>query len=135
TDAPLSTGADREAPPSRTVLDRRGGSPLVALADAIAGGGLVLAVCADVPRRMEGLRTRCGGFALTSHHALERHPELALGYDHLVVLDPPSSAAASALVRAGDGFVHLAWGDAELRFAQQMHELEYGLRASLAAFY
>jgi single-stranded-DNA-specific exonuclease len=31
--------------------------------------------------------------------------------------------------------MHWAWGDAELRFAQQMHELEYGLRASLAALY
>ncbi len=134
-DAPLIAGGDGDAPPSRTVLDRRGESPLVALADAIAGGELVVAVCADVPRRLEGLRARCGGFALTSHQALERRPELALGYDQVVVLDPPSSAAASALIRAGDGFVHLAWGDAELRFAQQMHELEYGLRASLAALY
>jgi hypothetical protein len=29
----------------------------------------------------------------------------------------------------------LAWGEPELRFAQQMHELEYGLRASLVALY
>jgi hypothetical protein len=29
----------------------------------------------------------------------------------------------------------MAWGEAELRFAWQMHELEYALRASLAALY
>ena len=29
----------------------------------------------------------------------------------------------------------MAWGEAELRFAWQMHELEYGLRASLATLY
>jgi hypothetical protein len=29
----------------------------------------------------------------------------------------------------------MGWGEAELRFAQQMHELEYGLRASLVALY
>jgi single-stranded-DNA-specific exonuclease len=29
----------------------------------------------------------------------------------------------------------LAWGEPELRFAQQIHEREYGLRAPLAALY
>jgi hypothetical protein len=29
----------------------------------------------------------------------------------------------------------LGWGDPELRFAEQILELEYGLRASLVAFY
>jgi single-stranded-DNA-specific exonuclease len=29
----------------------------------------------------------------------------------------------------------LAWGAPELRFAEQMHELEYGLRTSLVALY
>ena len=40
-----------------------------------------------------------------------------------------------AALRAGPGFIQLAWTEAELRFAQQMHELEYGLRASLVALY
>jgi len=38
-------------------------------------------------------------------------------------------------LRRGSGFTHLAWGEAELRFTEQMHELEYGLRASLVALY
>jgi len=123
-------------PPARTLLDRRGVSPLVVLADALAAvPGSVLALCADVSRRLEGLKARTGGFSLTCYHALERDPRLAERFAHLVALDPPASPHDEALLHAGSGFTHLAWGEAELRFAQQMHELEYGLRASLVALY
>ena len=122
------------APGSRTVLDRRGQGPLAALADAQATGS-VLGVCADVPRRAEGLRSRLGGFSLAAYHALEQSPDLAGSFDHVVALDPPSCSVHDQLLRAGSGFTHLAWGDAELRFAQQMHELEYSLRGSLVALY
>jgi single-stranded-DNA-specific exonuclease len=121
--------------PSRTVLDRRGESPLAVLADAVAAGDHVLAVCADVGRRLPGLRTRAGGFALVGYHSLERTPALAEPYRQLVALDPPAGAAQAATLELGDGFTHLAWGGPELRFAEQMHELEYGLRASLVPFY
>jgi hypothetical protein len=117
------------------VLDRRGISPLAVLGDAVAAGGGVLALCADVPRRLEGLRERAGGFAIACHHALERDPELGSRFAQIVVLDPPSMIGAAERIRAGSGYTHLAWGEAELRFAQQMHELEYGLRASLVSLY
>ncbi len=119
----------------RTVLDRRCHSPLAVLVDAVATGEPVLAVCADVPRRLNGLRTRVGGFALASYGELERHPAQAGAYARLVVLDPPADRSAGALLRAGAGVTLPAWGPAELRFAEQMHELEYGLRGSLVAFY
>ena len=119
----------------RTVIDRRHESPLAVLADARATGGGVLAVCADVPRRLAGLSERAGGFALISHHALAREPAIAGGFAHIVALDPPAGAHSAAALERGSGFTHRAWGDAELRFAQQMHELEYGLRASLVALY
>ncbi|HZE06006.1 MAG TPA: single-stranded-DNA-specific exonuclease RecJ, partial [Solirubrobacteraceae bacterium] len=54
-DAPLARAERPAAPgplrrvidrPQRTVIDRRGHSPLAVLADAVAGGGPVLAVCA-----------------------------------------------------------------------------------------
>jgi single-stranded-DNA-specific exonuclease len=117
------------------VLDRRTESPLAVLTDAIWSGGPVLAVCADVPRRLDGLRTRIGGFAITCHETLERQPELAASFPQLVVLDPPASDHAADILLAGPGFTHMGWGEPELRFAEQMHELEYGLRASLVAFY
>jgi single-stranded-DNA-specific exonuclease len=118
----------------RTVLRRGAESPLAVLADAVAAGP-TLAVCADVARRLPGLAARTGGFALISGEALLREPSLAADYSQLVMLDPPSSDAMQARCGDGCGFVHLAWGDAELRFAMQMHELEHGLRASLASLY
>ena len=117
----------------REIVDRRGHSPLTVLTDAVAGGEPVLAVCADVPRRLEGLRTRVGGFTLAAYADLE--PGAVAGFGQLVALDPPSSVGDAAALRAGSGIAHWAWGPAELRFAEQIHELEYGLRASLVAFY
>ncbi len=115
-------------------LDRRGESPLAVLADACSAGP-TLAVCADVPRRLPGLAARAGGFALISASALERQPHLAHRFTQLVLLDPPTSDAAGFTARTGFGFTHWAWGEAELRFAEQMHELEYGLRTSLVSLY
>jgi single-stranded-DNA-specific exonuclease len=132
-----SAGADedRALVRQRSQLDRRGQSPLAVLADALAAGGAVLAVCADVARRHAGLASRLGGYRLISYHALERTPSLVDEHRHLVALDPPGGEAQARLLELGRGFTHLAWGEAELRFAQQMHELEYGLRASLVALY
>jgi single-stranded-DNA-specific exonuclease len=122
-------------PRTRAVLDRRGHSPLAVLADALTAGGRVLVVCADTGRRLAGLQPRTGGFALISYHALGREVSIAEDFAHLVALDPPSTTAAGTLLDAGRGYTHLAWGEPELRFAQQMHELEYGLRAPLVALY
>jgi single-stranded-DNA-specific exonuclease len=76
-----------------------------------------------------------GGFALISYAALAREPGPVSRFAALVALDPPADPACAQLLNAGPGFTHWAWGDAELRFAQQMHELEYGLRASLVTLY
>jgi single-stranded-DNA-specific exonuclease len=119
----------------RTIVDRRGESPLAVLADACSAGGAVLAVCADVPRRLGGLAARSGGFTLTGHHAIAQAPSLAEPFSQIVVLDPPADRSAADRLSAGSGFTHLAWGQAELRFAQQIHELEYGLRTSLTAVF
>src|SRR2546430_16609859 len=115
--------------PTRTVLDERGRGIAGVLGDLVAGGEPVLVVCADVSRRLHGLRGRLGGFSLCSHAALERAPGLARGFAHLVGLDPPAHPHGMELLSAaGDGgFAHLAWGEPELRFAQQIHELEPGL--------
>jgi len=121
--------------PGRAVLDRRGESPLAVLSDALTAGGPVLAVCADVSRRLPGLASRTGGFTLTSYAALEADPPILQRFAQLVALDPPSEQAAHDLLSTGSGYTHLTWGEAELRFAEQMHELEYALRTSLVALY
>jgi len=146
-DAPVSifsgVKSPAERPPAgtvamRTILDRRGQGPLAVLADAQAAGGPVLAICADVPRRLGGLRARAGGFSLTSFQALRVDSVAASHHSRfptLVALDPPADGHGDELLRSGPGFTHLAWGEPELRFAQQMHDLEYDLRSSLVALY
>src|SRR5690606_35674415 len=78
------------------------------------------------------LRARLGGFALTSHAALERDPQLAGAYAHVVVLDPPPSAHPAV---ARGPMVHLAYGAPEVSFAVSIHERERDLRATLTAIY
>jgi single-stranded-DNA-specific exonuclease len=134
-DAPAEPVPAGAHPVRRTVVDRRGHSPLATLCDAVSAGGPVLAVCADVPRRLAGLRERAGGFTLASYGHLEQDPAAGQAFWHIVALDPPAEAAHEAVLRGGEGLTALAWGDPELRFAEQIHELEYGLRASLVAFY
>jgi single-stranded-DNA-specific exonuclease len=120
---------------ARTVVDCRGHSPLAVLVDATAGGGPVLALCADVSRRLPGLRDRVGGFTLASYGELEADPSVALAHAHIVALDPPTGAAGDRALRAGAGIASLAWAEPELRFAEQMLEHEYDLRASLVPVY
>jgi single-stranded-DNA-specific exonuclease len=131
--------AELELACQRVVVDRRGRSPLATIADAQAAAvgseGHVMVICANTPRRLAALASRRGGFALISHDSLLEEPEITADYKHIVVLDPPTSGTQEAITRLGHGYTHLAWGEAELRFAQQIHELEYGLRASLVALY
>jgi single-stranded-DNA-specific exonuclease len=93
----------------------------------------VLVVCADAALRARHLNGRLGGFALCSYDALERDPALAAGFAHVVALDPPAQPGLEHL--PGDGWTHLAWGAAELGFAQRIHEWDYALRAPLASVY
>ena len=130
--------AELEPACEKTLVDRRRWSPLATIADAQAASGPespILVICADTPRRLAALASRRGGFALISHDSMLEEPELAADYQHIVVLDPPSSKTNEAMTRLGSGYTHLAYGEPELRFAQQIHELEYGLRASLVALY
>lgn len=125
----------------RTLIDRHGDSALAVLRELTDGAGGVLAVVADVPRRISGLQQRTGGFALTSHAALARAPRLAAAFRHVVVLDPPAHPDEAARLCHGAGrvgsesYTHLCWGPAELRFAEQIHESEHRLRAALVPLY
>jgi single-stranded-DNA-specific exonuclease len=126
-------------PVDRTIVERRGVGGLAVIRDALSAAdgseSGVLVVCADSDRRLAGLRGRIGGFGLIGYPGLLDEPYVVEEYAHVVVLDPPASAAQQAAVRPGSGFLYLAWGEAEIRFSEQMHELEYGLRASLVALY
>jgi single-stranded-DNA-specific exonuclease len=122
----------------RVVVDRRGESPLTTIADAqaaVAESSGILVICANAQRRLGSFAGRRGGFALITHEALTDEPEIVTAFEHVVVLDPPATEEQESITKLGNGYTCLAWGDPELRFAQQMHEQEYGLRASLVALY
>jgi single-stranded-DNA-specific exonuclease len=121
----------------RIVVDRRGEGTVAVLRDLVGGGGGVMAIVTDVSRRIDGLSTHIGGFSLCSHAALAQAPALAGAFQHLVVLDPPAHPEEDLRLRQGRAgtLTHLCWGPAELRFAQQIHELEHGLRAALVPLY
>jgi len=123
----LATPPERLSVPVR---DRRGGGIAGIVAALVASGEPVLVVTADARLRGRQLAPILGGFELCSHDALERDPGLARAEHHVVVLDPPAGP-----LRTHGRMTHLAWGHPELRFAEHIHEREYGLRASLTATY
>jgi single-stranded-DNA-specific exonuclease len=80
------------------------------------------------------LQAGCG-VALADWAALQRAPEMASGFAHAVVVDPPPFAHLEHYAQAGSGFLHLAWGDAEVALSLRVHEEEWPRRAALAALY
>ena len=112
--------------------DRRGGGIAGVVTSLVASGERVLVVAADAPRRARHLTGRFGGFDLTDHASLEGDPQLATGYDHLVVLDPPPY---DGLAAAPGPVVHLAYGEPEREFARRALEHHFDLRDAVAAVY
>ncbi len=149
-------------------LVRGGASATVAIAELVSSGAGVLAVCADASRRAglgngaTGLARfnggaaliachRCGdeeiqrlagkaesGLALTDYAALERAPELAAAFEHVVLVDPPRGAEDE--LRSGlpctdgePGFVHSLWTDAEVDFATKALVEQWPSRDTVAA--
>jgi single-stranded-DNA-specific exonuclease len=143
-------------------------SATVAIAELVSSGAGVLAVCADASRRAAlgngatGLARfnggaaliachRCGdeeiaglmgkasaGLAVTDYAALERVPELARGFEHVVLVDPPRHALDE--MRAGlpcgegePGFLHVLWSDAEREFAAKALAEQWPGREAIAA--
>jgi hypothetical protein len=141
----------------------------VAIAELVSSGAAVLAVCADASRRAAlangatGLARfnggaaliachRCGdeeitrlrgradaGLALTDFAALERVPELAGAFEHVVLVDPPRTEADETLAslpwEEAPGFLHALWTDAEAGFATKALAEQWATREGVAATY
>lgn len=156
--------------PARTREICTGGSATTAVAELVSSGAGVLAVCADAARRAAlangagGLARfnggaalvachRCGddeisqligrasaGLALTDYAALERQPQLAAAFEHVVLVDPPRSAAdevraGSSFEGDGSGYLHLLWSEAEQRFAAAALAEQWATREGVAAIF
>ena len=124
-------------PPSRALRDRTHGGVAGLLGDLVASGEDVLVLTAHARHRANTLKGRLGGFALASWAAIEDRPELAEPFAHVVALDPPAHSQLQERLEhlPGNGWTHLAWGEAELGFARRIHEWDYALRAPLIAVY
>jgi single-stranded-DNA-specific exonuclease len=82
------------------------------------------------------------GVVLADWAALARLPSMAARFEHLVMIDPPPFSHLERLAYAHSsasdgrcGFVHLAWGEAEIEFALRVHESEWPQRPALASLY
>ena len=151
----------------RRVVDGNAPATVV-VAELVSSGAGVLAVCADASRRAAlangatGLARfnggaaliachRCGdeeigrlvgrassGLALTDYAALERRPELAAAFEHVVLVDPPrgeeDQLRASSPCEEG-GFLHAPWTEAEVEFAAQILAEQWATREGVAATY
>ncbi len=160
-------GGVRQTRASARRLIQSGAPVTVAIAELVSSGAGVLAVCADASRRAglgngaTGLARfnggaaliachRCGdveierlagkaesGLAVTDYAALERAPELAAAFEHVVLVDPPREAGDEMRVGAPcpDGaprFLHLLWTDAEVDFAAKVLAEQWPSRETVA---
>ena len=147
---------------------KRATSATVAIAELVSSGAGVLAVCADASRRAAlangatGLARfnggaaliachRCGdaeiarlrgrapsGLALVDFDALAREPELAAAFEHVILVDPPSSEgdewrAACPREEDGPSFLHMLWTQAEAEFAAKVLAEQWPAREAVAA--
>jgi single-stranded-DNA-specific exonuclease len=106
---------------------------------ASCGAGEVLAVVADRERRAALAGERV---VLADPFRLEAEPELARGFEHVVIVDPlPGEALERAATLPVDitgdspGYVHLAWSEAEHRFALAMLDEQLARRRTLIALF
>src|SRR5206468_2053338 len=77
---------------------------------------------------------------LADHVSITGRAGFAEQFVHVFVLDPPPfpelhDALARSAPAAGEGFLHLGWGPAELEFAQKLLEHEFSLRPALVSLY
>jgi single-stranded-DNA-specific exonuclease len=86
-------------------------------------------------QRLERLRESGSGLVVADWAALSREPRLAEGAEHVVLVDPPPFGELEAMVARGPGYLHVAWGDAEIEFAHRVHDAEWDLGPALRSTY
>ncbi len=123
----LCADASRRAELSARADPRRFGSgPAVHACGRCATG--------ELDDRLAELIEAGSGLALADWAALSRRPDLAAGFEHVVLIDPPPFAHLHQAAAAGDGYLHLAWEEL-LGFALHAHRAEWQLREALRSLY
>jgi single-stranded-DNA-specific exonuclease len=110
-------------------------APAAVISELASCGGDVLALTADATLRVGMARE---GARLADYAELEREPELAGGFDHIVLVDPPARPDLLALASRGQakgGYLHRVWGEAEWRFAVSATAAQLAQRPTLIALF
>jgi single-stranded-DNA-specific exonuclease len=129
---PASRPPDAAPGGDRTSVRPRSSPAAVVGELASSGAGDVLAVVADRERRAA---LAGEGVVLADGFVLEAEPELAGGFEHVVFVDPPPFTHLERIAMFGSGYAHLAWGEAEHRFAVAMLDEHLGRRGVLIALF
>jgi len=108
-------------------------APAAVVGELASCGGSVLALTADAELRagMAGEGVRVADYA-----ELERSPDLALCFEHVVLVDPPPSADLERLASRSHeqgGYLHRVWGEAEWRLSQSVVAAQLAQRPTLIA--
>ncbi len=125
------------------------------LADSLAdprrlGGSAATVACsrcadAEIATALEAGRP--GGLVVADWGAVTRSPAALARFEHVVLIEPPPfehlETLAGAAYNGGElgvtplrrGFLHLAWGEAELELAQRLLAAEWELRPQIALLY
>jgi single-stranded-DNA-specific exonuclease len=72
------------------------------------------------------------GLVLVDWTVVARRPEAPREFRHVVLIDPAPSGALESVARADAGFLHLAYGPAEVQLAERLLAREWDLRAAIA---
>jgi len=132
TDPASSPFVDVSATNSERAEVRPRSSPAAVVGELASSGGEVLAVVACVERRAA---LAGDGVLLADAAAFAAEPGLAGGFAHVVFVDPPQFAEVEAAARAGEGYAHFAWGEAEARFARAMLGEQLARRETLIGLF
>jgi single-stranded-DNA-specific exonuclease len=112
----------------RAALPARFGGGRVAIASGRLAEDSSRAAVADVAEAG-------GGVLLADWAALASDPSMAARFEHVVIVDPAPFPHLERVASAGRGFLHLAWGDAEVQLALRVHREDWPDRSAAVDLY
>jgi single-stranded-DNA-specific exonuclease len=130
-----------EAAATRVTIDRRAEGVAAVAGELLASRERVTAVCADLDRRREGLRSVIAGLApdgaleACEWDDLALRPDLAAPESHLLAIDPPTVPGVEGALPPGSGRLVLAWERPEVEFALAAVASRADIRPHLAQVY
>ena len=112
-----------------------GNAPAALAGELASCGESVLVLCADAGLRAGMARD---GLRLADYAELERAPELAARFTHVVLADPPAFPELERIAACSSqpgGYLHRAWGEAEWRLSLSVLGVRLAERSALVALY